>query len=458
MIELTPENALALKANLAERVRAALDGLAPSLIDPTLNTPTMWFVPGRVEVFGKHTDYGGGPSLVGALPRGFLIAGRRRDDGVVRVVDVGDRSTFELNVRTGHTTPREVFGWRRYVNILARRLERDFPGAPIGADLSLGSDLPRASGMSSSSALVVGVANALITLAGIDRREDFRAAIPTRTDMGGYFGCLENGLAFGPFPGDGGIGTFGGSEDQTAILCSKPGHVSAYTYMPVRHVADVAVPANWVFVFASSGVAAEKAGRAQGLYNRASLAVRTLIDLWGAHAGPIESLTALMAADADVEARLHRLIDAHEVAGWTADELHTRLTHFAREIPRVGEAVRAFSRADAEALGVLAAASHADADALLKNQLPETNALVSIAREDGAFAASAFGAGFGGSVWALVDSTRVNPDEFGERWLSRYLAAFPNHAAKSTAFAARPGPPLTSLMVDGQWPLVNERH
>jgi galactokinase len=448
VIELTRDNVLSVKADLAARVIAALDQQItnPTPIIPTI-PPAWWFVPGRVEVFGKHTDYGGGPSLVGALPRGFLIAGRRRDDGVVRVLDSGDQSVFELNLGTGETTPAEIFGWRRYVNILARRLQRDFPGAPIGADLALGSDLPRASGMSSSSALVVGVANALITLAGIERRNDFLEAIRTPADLGGYFGCLENGLTFGPFPGDGGVGTFGGSEDQTAIVCSRAGHLSAYTYMPVRHVADVPLPERWVFVFASSGIAAEKAGRAQGLYNRASLGVRALIDLWRSHAGSIESLTAAIAADASVVTRLHELIDATPVDGWTTTELHTRLTHFAREMPRVADAVQAFSRGDAEVLGRLSSESHDDADQLLRNQLPETNGLVAIARAQGAFAASAFGAGFGGSVWALIDPSElgVTADAFGARWIAEYRARFPEHAAKSSAFAARPGIPLTHL-------------
>lgn len=441
MIELTPDNALATKADLASRVRACLE-------QTIAGAPThWWWVPGRVEVFGKHTDYGGGPSLVGALPRGFLLAGRRRDDGIVRVLDSGDHSAFELNLSTGASSPSEVTGWRRYVNVLARRLARDFPGAPVGADLALGSDLPRASGMSSSSALVVGVANALVELAGIDRRADFLEAIPTRAALGGYFGCLENGLAFGPFPGDAGLGTFGGSEDQTAILCSRPGHLSSFTYMPVRPVAEVALPEAWAFVFASSGVAAEKAGRAQALYNRASLGVRALIDLWRAHAGPIESLTAMLGADPAAETRLRRLIDTHAVGGWAPAELHTRLTHFAREIPRVGAAVAAFAAGDAAALGRLSAESHRDADRLLGNQLPETNALVALAREAGAFAASAFGAGFGGSVWALVEPGRlgVSADAFGDRWLSSYLARFPGHVGKSTVFAARPGLPLTGL-------------
>src|SRR4249920_2161223 len=125
MTALTRDTVLGVKTELKTRVEGVLTAAG-------VRADRWWFVPGRVEVFGKHTDYGGGPSLVGALPRGFLIAGRRRDDGVVRVADSGDQSVFELNLVPGETTPAEVFGWRRYVNILARRLQLDFPGAPIG--------------------------------------------------------------------------------------------------------------------------------------------------------------------------------------------------------------------------------------------------------------------------------------------------------------------------------------
>ena len=32
-----------------------------------------WFVPGRLEVLGKHTDYAGGRSLLAAVDRGVTI-------------------------------------------------------------------------------------------------------------------------------------------------------------------------------------------------------------------------------------------------------------------------------------------------------------------------------------------------------------------------------------------------
>lgn len=437
---LTRETVLGTKNLLKQKVERTL------LANGVTGALQWWWVPGRVEVFGKHTDYGGGPSLMGVLPRGFLLAGIARTDHRVRVFDAGDSSRFELDLQSGATVPPEVSGWRRYVNILARRLSRDFPGASLGADIALASDLPRASGMSSSSALVVGMAHALSRLARLDERHDWQAALPTSVHRSGYFACLENGLPFGPFAGDGGLGTFGGSEDQTAIVCCRPGHLSQFSYMPVTHLLDVAVPPSWTFVLASSGVAAEKAGRAQAQYNRASLGVRALIDLWRAHIGPIGSLTEALLADPDAEARLRAVIDTCPLAEWPREALHIRLSAFAREVPRVPLAAAAFATADRESVGALAAASHDDADQLLGNQLIETNALVDMALQRGAFAASAFGAGFGGSVWALVDSADpVIVQRFGEHWMNAYRQAFPARAGLSTCFDARPGLPLTDL-------------
>lgn len=38
-----------------------------------------------------------------------------------------------------------------------------------------------------------------------------------------YLGCIENGQSFKTLVGDKGVGTFGGSEDHTAIMASEPG-------------------------------------------------------------------------------------------------------------------------------------------------------------------------------------------------------------------------------------------
>ena len=83
------------------------------------------------------------------------------------------------------------------------------------------------------------------------------------------------------------------------------------------------------------------------------------------------------------------------------------------------------------------------AERVLGNQVPETVALVRQARTLGAVAASAFGAGFGGSVWALVD--RATASAFLDRWQNAYAAAHPGAAAKAVFFLTKPGPGALEL-------------
>ena len=78
------------------------------------------------------------------------------------------------------------------------------------------------------------------------------------------------------------------------------------------------------------------------------------------------------------------------------------------------------------------------AERRLKNQVEETVFLARSARECGALAASAFGAGFGGSVWAMVrDAEAVN---FENRWRERYLKQYPQHATRAVFFKTAVGP------------------
>ena len=289
----------------------------------------LW-VPGRIEVFGKHTDYGGGRSLVGPVPRGFAFVARRRDDPIVSMTDAVRGEQFSIDLgpsafalppspRLRRTRRRdkappapggqpEATGWRRYAATTVRRLQRNFPGGVIGADIVFASDLPPSSGMSSSSALMVGLAATLVRLGDIEARPEWRAAIATPADAAGYYACIENGLSFGGLGGDAGVGTHGGSEDHVALICGRAGHVSAWRFVPIHHIADVAVPAGWTFVIASSGVAAKKTGGAREAYNRLSSLASALLDLWNSAEPQARSLHTALATSAAAPERLATLV------------------------------------------------------------------------------------------------------------------------------------------------------
>ena len=80
---------------------------------------------------------------------------------------------------------------------------------------------------------------------------------------------------------------------------------------------------------------------------------------------------------------------------------------------------------------------------VLGNQIAETADMARLARREGALAASAFGAGFGGGVWALVERDRA--DEFNRAWQAAYAEAHPQAAQSSSYFASRPGPAACAL-------------
>jgi galactokinase len=423
----------------------------------------LW-APGRLEIFGKHTDYGGGHTLTAPVPRGFVLIARRRADGVVALHDASRGERFAVDTNDGGLTDaasidapafdrrsagreggpdrrsaKREGGWRRYALTVVRRLARNFPGAALGADIVFASDLAPASGMSSSSALIVAVASALVRLARIEERSEWQANVTGPVEAAGYYACIENGMAFGSLDGDAGVGTHGGSEDHIAIVCGRQDLAAAWRFVPPVHLADVRLPEAWRFVIASSGVAARKTGEARDSYNSLSLAVRTLLEIWNAHEAAAPSLYAAVTSSPDAAARLRTRLHQHPAAA--SLDLTARLTQFTNEDARVADAVRAMREGDAGRLATLAQESHHDAEQLLRNQTPETSALVEIARHLGAFAASSFGAGFGGSVWALV--AREKATSLLSRWLSEYRSRFPGREA--AAFEARLGPGLTWL-------------
>jgi galactokinase len=195
-----------------------------------------------------------------------------------------------------------------------------------------------------------------------------------------------------------------------------------------------------MFVIASSGVAAKKTGAAKDAYNRLSFLVRTLLDLWNATEPRQPSLHAVLSSSPRAAERLAALVRARSATEPSALDLEKRLTHFRTEDARIPEAVRAFRSAECERISTLSDDSQSDAERLLQNQVPETIALARSARTLGAFGASGFGAGFGGSVWALVKKSEAT--DFAARWLAEYRAAFPGRES-ATVFVAPPGPGMS---------------
>ena len=402
------------------------------------------FVPGRIEVLGKHTDYAGGATLTCAVERGVCAVYSARRDGLVRVVDMTDRRAIEFPMVPDLAIP--MGDWANYPMTVARRVARNFEPPLAGVDFSFRNTLPVSAGMSSSSALITAVFLAIAEVNRLGDRDGYRKHVHGLADLAGYLGSVENGQPFGALAGDHGVGTFGGSEDHTAILCSEPGRVGYFEFCPGRRIATLPVPKDYTFAIASSGIVAQKTGNARDRYNRASLLVGEILRLWRDATGEShDTLGAAVHSRPDAPARLESAIrEGHSDAFLPAD-LAKRLAQFLLENEElVPAAARALADGNVDAFGRVADESQKGAEGLLMNQVPETIALARIARELGAAASSAFGAGFGGSVWALVPAN--DAQGFADRWRARYKEiARPRVLARSTFFLTAAGPPATAL-------------
>ena len=392
-------------------------------------------VPGRIEVLGKHVDYAGGRSIVCAVDRGIAFAATARDDPVVRVVDALRGETREVPLESGSNANRG--DWATYVATLARRVARDFPTTPSGVDVVIASDLPAASGLSSSSALLIA---AFLPLAAANGWFDDTPLGSTlrhsATALAEYLAAVESGRAYAGLAADDGVGTLGGSQDHTAILCSARDRLSRFEFLPTQPLGVVELPSSLTFAVAMSGVHATKTADAREQYNRASQAVSEIVRLWQEQTRNRTVKSLLRAVESRGVAAVRAAIRVGQSPDFSAEELLRRLDHFMSELELHDAAAAALAEQNFSSFAEVVARSQRAAEELLGNQVPETIELVRLGLAEGALAASAFGAGFGGSVWALVATSDAT--SFVDRWREAYGRAFPDAVTRSTFFVSRP--------------------
>ena len=330
--------------------------------------------PGRVNLIGEHVDYCGLPVFPMAIQRGITMAGRPRADGAVRITNIDPQFPPRDFVLSGDIQPCAAGDWGNYLQAAAQAVVRRY-GTLRGVDACVGSDLPIAAGLSSSAALVVAVAVALLSANGVS------------ADLHELMELLAAGERY--------VGTAGGGMDQAISLGARAGHAARIDFDPVR-LTHVRVPDDWRFIVAWSLVRAEKSGVAQRAYNertRQTAEARRLVTR-RLGLGEIASYAPLLAARPTAE-----LLDA----GATLEPLlRRRYRHVVSEGARVAAAVAAMARADLTAFGSLMDASHTSLRDDYEVSSRELDRLVEIAREGGAAGARLTGAGFGGCIVALA--------------------------------------------------------
>jgi galactokinase len=313
--------------------------------------------PGRVNLMGDHTDYNDGFVLPMAIDREAVVTARPGRDARVRVTSEDHDGVVDV-AADGSDEPRETRPeWGRLIAaVVTAAAERGRD--PVGIEARIASTVPEGSGLSSSAAVEVACALALLDAAPLDLppREVARlcqAAEQAATGVpSGIMDQLTSVLA----------------EDGAALLID----CRSLDVRPVRLPEDLAVLA------VHSGIARRLEDTAYAERRAACEAVARRLGL--------ESLrdATLGQVRGDPIAR-----------------------HVVTENARVHATADALQAGDVERVGRLFTESHASLRGDFGVSTGELDVLVEELEHAGAYGARLTGAGFGGSVVAICAEHRA---------------------------------------------------
>ena len=333
--------------------------------------PTVSRAPGRVNLIGEHTDYNDGFVMPAALEFATLTAASPRPDRRLRVYSMIMDETREFDL----DSPPEAGNadWSDYVIGVALMLEKS--GRRLsGADLVIFTDVPIGSGLSSSAALEVSSAHALITAAGLKFDAIETAKLCQRA---------ENDF----------VGMRCGVMDQYISCCGVAGHALLIDCRSLGS-RNVAIAPNLRLLVANSSVRHQHAG---GEYNARREACEEGVRLLSRHLGPIKALRDVTPDQLSHERRK------------LPDLIYRRCRHIVTENARVLEAERALETGDFLACGRAMNASHVSMRDDFEITCPEIDALVGLAQAvDGVYGSRMTGGGFGGCTVSLVEADAVD--------------------------------------------------
>ncbi|MFW9788333.1 MAG: mevalonate kinase [Candidatus Thorarchaeota archaeon] len=116
--------------------------------------------PGRVCLFGEHSDYLGLDVIAAAIDMSIEIIAKPRDDNTICVnyLDLHESDQFSLESEIQYKTQRDYI--RSAFNVMARR----GISPKTGWNLDLSGNIPIAAGLSSSSAIAVGAIRTILEI------------------------------------------------------------------------------------------------------------------------------------------------------------------------------------------------------------------------------------------------------------------------------------------------------
>jgi len=328
---------------------------------------------GRVELIGGHTDYNEGFVIAAAIDKSCQVAAARRDDNRICLYSewAGARHDFELS---DNLQPVGDCQWANYGRGVAALLLQE--GLALkGANLYIASDVPVGAGMSSSAALEVSLAKAMIHLSQPEYKlEPIRLAQICQK--------AENSFANSPCGIMDQIVSIMGRKANCILLDCRDLSVKFLAFGPPKAVQ--------ITVF-DSMVKHEIGGAEYGERRRQCEQACSVLKKKYPQVRALRDVNESM---------------LNSVKNELGTLLFSRAGHIIGENSRVLAAAEALGRQDIAEFGKLMYSSHCSARDLYQISCEQTDFLVEqIRRLRGAYGARISGGGFGGSVVALV-----NPD------------------------------------------------
>jgi len=218
---------------------------------------------------GRHIDHQGGNCNLMTTDRELMGVFRRRSDDLVTLHNVDHQRYPGRRFSIGELTAlfpqtdwlalvnspqawslnREAAGdWAQYFRAAALRLQKAYPHMPLcGMDILLDGSIPPAAGLSSSSALVVLAAKALMTA------NQLQIAPERLVEL-----CGE---------GEWFVGTRGGSADHAAIILGEKNRFLKVTFFDFAVEQKAQFPSELLLVVCDSGIQAKKTAGARDQFN-----------------------------------------------------------------------------------------------------------------------------------------------------------------------------------------------
>ena len=346
--------------------------------------PQIFRAPGRVNLIGEHTDYNDGFVMPAAVGFSTYVAIAPRQDRKLAIHSKEFPGNFEFDL--DHLPESRVGAWCDYVVGVASVL-RESGLKLAGANLLVHGKVPIGAGLSSSAALEVSSALALLSLT------DTSLPLPEVAQL-----CRQAENSF--------VGARVGIMDQFVSCMGKAGHAF---FLDCRSLDFrlVPIPAGLQLVVCNTMV---KHDLATGAYNtrreECEAGVRTFAQ-WD------PAIRALRDVSVD-------MLDQH--ANDLPATIWKRCSHVVRENQRTLDAARALTEGDLARVGNLMRESHNSLRDLYEVSCRELDVMVEAAEGLPGFCGGRMtGGGFGGCTINLV--RQENAEDFAKRIAERYREA-----------------------------------